>query len=316
MNRALIGMSLTAVACLASGGTTVWASQVRPQAAHARASTRLHSATQSDPWLYVSGYNNGVVEIYDLATFNTKIGVITTGLMNPAGLTLDAQGTLYVANSPHTGGGNVTIYPAGATSPSLTLSQGLDQPTDVVVDNVGNVYVTNRSSSSPGIVVFPPGQTVPSETITSSLITNPISAFMDAAQTLYVSDFNMGVSTIPFSSTTVTSLGLNGLHHPQGIILDPTSGDLIVNDNVAGNKYVTQMFAPGSVNPSGKLKQASFTINDMASGSIGANQFIFLPNGRKNMVKAYENGSAKPSTTIKTGAQGINGIAFKPAGTP
>ncbi len=45
------------------------------------------------PWLYVSGYSNSVVCVYDLAKAGfPQIGTITYGVSSPAGVTVDKGG--------------------------------------------------------------------------------------------------------------------------------------------------------------------------------------------------------------------------------
>ena len=96
-------------------------------------------ATAADPWLFVAGQANNVVNAYDLvAPGQPLVETITTGVESPVGLTIDAAGTLYVSNA----GGNVTIYPAGQTSPTLTLP--VHSPVGVAIDP------WERSSLQPG----------------------------------------------------------------------------------------------------------------------------------------------------------------------
>jgi hypothetical protein len=77
------------------------------------------------PWLYVSGRYDNVAFIYDLGQFGApEIGRINKGISDAIGMVVDGHGTLYIANAnrPRTGGtGFVSIYPAGAMRPSLTL---------------------------------------------------------------------------------------------------------------------------------------------------------------------------------------------------
>src|SRR5580704_10764221 len=58
------------------------------------------NASMQDPWLYVAGFNNGVVSIFDVASLGHRkaklIGQIA-GIPEPNGIKLDANGNLYVA---------------------------------------------------------------------------------------------------------------------------------------------------------------------------------------------------------------------------
>jgi hypothetical protein len=272
-------------------------------------------ANPQHPWLYVAGYKNSLVEIHDLSRVGVpKIGRISDGIRKPDGITLDRQGNLYVANQ---NAGDVTIYEAGSTTPNMTLSMGLQEPTCVAVAANGDVYVGNRSPSAPSIVVYPQGQTTPSAIIASPLITNPIAEFFDAGGNLYFSDFNAGVSMIPSGSQTPQSLGLQGVAYAQGIALDPSDGNLFVNVDEGGrSNYKTLVFPAGNVNPSRVLKRGNIAANYIAIGAVKrASSVVFLPNGFSNTVQTWKHG-AKPWLTITTGAQGAEGIAYKPAGVP
>jgi DNA-binding beta-propeller fold protein YncE len=122
-------------------------------------------ANPQHAWLYVNGEDNNVVFIYDLEKIGfPEIGKITAGVIAPFGMAVDAQGTLYVVNQHGSGSapGTVTVYPAGSTTPSLTIAKGLNNPQGVAVDANGNVYVTNRGPA-PGIAVYAAGQTTLSQ---------------------------------------------------------------------------------------------------------------------------------------------------------
>jgi DNA-binding beta-propeller fold protein YncE len=158
-----------------------------PSAAQKHRAWWARDANPNHAWLYVNGEDNNVVYIHDLDKLGfPEIGRITDGVSKPFGMTVDAQGTLYLVNQNGAGSapGNVTIYPAGATSPSLTVSDGLVNPQGVAVDASGNVYVTNRGPS-PGIAVYAPGQTALSQYITDPLLSRPIQDTFDAAGNLY-----------------------------------------------------------------------------------------------------------------------------------
>ncbi len=273
-------------------------------------------ANPKHPWMYVaSGLSNPIL-IYDLASpFGPrKIGEITDGLTKPGGIAVDSQGTLYAPNyNEGNPGGTVTIYPAGATSPSLTLSQGLSVPIDVAVDASGNVYVMNRGTS-PNIVVFPPGQTTPTETITSSLIQSPNQMVFDSAQNLFFTDDNGGVSEIPYGTQQPVSLNLQGLERPQGLAFDPLTGNLFVAD-LDLNKVL--VYAPNNENAVRKMK-IPFNSCFLANGTLKDGQYIFVPDCRTSgTVLVLKHNAKRPKTSwnFNTGI-GACCLAFKPAGVP
>jgi hypothetical protein len=118
-----------------------------------------------DPWLYVSGLND-VVNVYDVARpGNPLVLSITQGVSKPAGLKVDEQGTLYVAN---TGNNTVAEYPFDQSVPTVTLS--VTSPQDTAVDPLtADLYVDTRTEP-PGVVVYRKGHTEPSRYILSKLL--------------------------------------------------------------------------------------------------------------------------------------------------
>jgi hypothetical protein len=269
------------------------------------------NANPRHPWLYVDGYNNNAVSIYDVGGVTPrKIGEITSGVSKPAGISLDRNGTLYVSSQA----ANVQVYPAGATSPTLTLSQGLTFANDAVADADGNVYVANSGGSAPSIVVYPPGQTTPSETITSSVLGRPYGEAFDAQGNLYISDWDTGVCMIPKSSQTVTALGLKGGGQPAGIAFDDSNVALFVNYCYGDRTYKTLAYKAGPA-PLRTLR-GNVGGNAIAVGTIRKATYVFIPDFYSNVVYVYLQKGKGVYGTIQTDVRGANGIAFKPAGVP
>jgi hypothetical protein len=269
-------------------------------------------ANAKHPWLYVSGYYSSNIAIYDFSKVGAhQIGEITKGIKGPCGMSVDSSGTLYVANAS---GGNVAIYLAGATTPSLTLSQGLDIPTAAAVDSGGNVWVSNRSASDPDIVVFPPGQTTPSIYIKSSLITNIIAEAFDSAGNLYFGDYNQGVSEIRAGSQQPVSLGLIGLPHSNGLTIEPISGDIFVQETSGSDRRIF-VYAPGNPH-SIRTLQGVIAANSMDHGTVNGQEYIFAPDALSNDVYLFRKTGKKPWTSFLSATNNVCGVAYKPAGVP
>jgi 6-phosphogluconolactonase (cycloisomerase 2 family) len=270
------------------------------------------NANAKHPWLYVAGYNNSAIYVYDLAQIgNPQIGQITTGVNGPAGVTVDSHGTLYVVNQ---NANTVTIYPAGAISPSLTLTQGLSFPNSAAVNANGDVYVTSRNSVPASIVVYPQGQSKPSRYITGSLIQDPLQDFFDQAGNFYFADYSTGVNEIPIGSQQPKSLGLKEVPNPAGLALDRANGNLFVQ-NYATGSYKTLVYPPGDVNPLRTLNNG-LAANFLAIGVIRNVKYVFVPNFFSNSVYVYRLKASKPQAVLNTSAENVNGVAFKPAGAP
>jgi DNA-binding beta-propeller fold protein YncE len=263
-------------------------------------------ANPKHAWLYVAGQNQSVVAIYDLEEIGApQIGAITNGINTPFGLALDAQGTLYVANPS----GTVTIYPADATSPSLTLSQGLISPVGIAVDTNNDVYVGNQGSA-PSIQVYAQGQTSPYRTITSPLIVHPGPITFDTHRNLFIVDNNNGIAEMPFGSQNLTWLGLQGLGYPSAIAVDPFNGNLYVSD--ISSKHDTLIFLPGQTQASAKMKGVSADF--FAIGKIRRTTYLFGPCSPCNNMDVVK----FPRKVLAVlGSQTFpQGVAIKPAGVP
>jgi hypothetical protein len=264
-------------------------------------------ANPADPWLYIAGADE--ITIFNLARHKI-VGTIKKGLSTPGGIALDSSGTLYVPNER---GAAVTIYAAGSTSPSLTLT-GSAAPQGVAVDSGGNVYVCNRGSN-PGIAIYSAGQTTPSQYITSSLFANLNQLIFDAAGTLYISG-QKGVLILASGSQTVTSLGLTG-YGPSaaGIAIDPLNNDLIVSDSTEPPDYMS-LYLPGQQQPKRTRKVGFGGLDFLGIGTMRGNEVVFVPDSQGPFIDVFKPSlKGEPVAAIPTPEVAIS-VAFKPAGVP
>jgi hypothetical protein len=149
--------------------------------------------------LYVANFDvfPGWVSVYAPGK-HVPAHVIATGIGLPIQLAVASQTDLVVLNGLFSGGNNVTVYPNGATAPSLTITAGLHASASLAVDDAGNIYVGNgRDHKQPGeVTVYNKGQTTISRTIQTG-ITFPSALAFDASGRLYVANVRRnGASTI------------------------------------------------------------------------------------------------------------------------
>src|ERR1700722_5509526 len=71
------------------------------------------------PWLYVAGSSNSIIDACDLYRNNNPLSAtITTGIDAPNGITIGPKGRLFVTNGNNT----ISEYPFGSTVPLVTLN--------------------------------------------------------------------------------------------------------------------------------------------------------------------------------------------------
>jgi DNA-binding beta-propeller fold protein YncE len=307
------------LAILASVSASV--ASAHPYRANARLPATHHgswmatNANAQHPWLYVAGFNNGIVSIFDLAELGhrraTLIGQIT-GIPEPNGICLDANGNLYVATYDNN---TVEVFPPGATSPSLTLSQGLGEAVDVAIDASDNVYVSSRIP--PSITVFPPGSTTPSAVITSSLIAHPMALQFDSAGNLYAADFDTGIAEIPAGSQQPVRVPLRNVQRALGIAVDPLDGKLFAFVSFAGSgSAYLAVYKPGHKRTHRYLDAPNAAGDFLTLGQVGNHEYLFESMYQNTDVRIYRHSSTRLFLDLETPSQNAEGVAFKPAGIP
>jgi NHL repeat len=205
--------------------------------------------------LYAGDINSGQVLLYNSNKPHPHpIGEIVDGLLCPAGVAVDGSGNVYVADDcTNNFAGSVTVYPAGQTSPSLTITDGINCAWGVAVDSQGNVFVTNLCNSAGSVTGYHAGQTSPFETIPQSSFgpySQPVGLAADGSDNLWVTDDSHStVFEIPAGSSQPQNAGLTQLKGPTGISFD-ASGNLYVT-NFGGNNAA--IYAPGSQNPTATI---------------------------------------------------------------
>lgn len=309
LSAATIAFAFGAAGCSGPATQPIAPSLSQPAVLGMTAGRPVPTATKN--YIYVGDAYAQAVWIFPAGPSNPNpVGSITTGVSGPQGVAVDASGNLYVANPSRN---DVTVYPPGSSSPSLTLSQNLTSPTAVAVDAKGNVWVSNQLGSNQGSVVeFPPGKSSPS-TVISGL--NPLGVAVDGARNLYVANYNASkafVSVYPPGATKPSkSFGASDLLEPLGVIVGP-SGDVYVADF-----YYNKVFIYTA--KSYKLKQSTFyEIGGMQSLTISKNGRLYIGEGNNNVINEV---SKRGFGTLLTNyyhnsLQSSFGVAADPAVTP
>ncbi len=169
---------------------------------------------------------------------------ITAGIHNPLASAVDSSGNLYVANcpshaAPHTctanyynkpGGGTVTVYRPGKSTPAYTITNGIDAPTAVAIDASDNFYVANVGDDE--VAVYKPGTAVPAYDILLGIVDGvyPGSMAFDRNGNLYVATCSFGetgrICAYPPGSGTPLAYFQTPLNYSPRILAVDGSGTL------------------------------------------------------------------------------------------
>lgn len=249
--------------------------------------------------LYVSDAGEEAIDIFSVPKYSF-VGQITDGITSPDGLTTDRHRNLYVANQ----NGTITVYPPGATTPSLTLTDS-DGPLDVAVGRNGYVYAGDLKG---GINVYPPGATSPIRRLRSPALRYRVTGVaMGASNNLYVTSLkrvSSGPAVVKFANARGAgkNLGLTGLDYPAGVIVD--DGYLIVSD-FGLSEILT--YPLGQTSPSATI---SVELPDRSAINKAEDE-IYVPNVDNYGVDVYDYPSGTLVTTIP-----ISGVPTGAARSP
>jgi hypothetical protein len=300
-------LGATAIATLAAcaGGATR-GPDAAPMLPRAQNATHARSTAQN---VYVSDEGAGAVFVYPAGVSNpTPTAEITDGISDPLGIDVDRHGTLYVANfNGGSGAGSVTVYKAGSTHPSLTITD-VSEPTSVAVDASGNLYVGENTSQTVEIAEFAPGAMQPSTTVFPTKL--PGFPFMggmtvDRSNNLYAAFFiyfKPPVHVVKFAPglTNERDLTLSGLD-----LLDFNPG--LARDGM-GNVYVGTF---GGVNVYAKgSKKVARTIDISTPQYSGATPdgTLYVPD--QTSVEIYAPGAQEPEAMISNSLVLPEGVAI------
>ena len=160
-------------------------------------------------FLYGSGFTNGMnasVVLGQTGFTTATVGDTSAELDNPAYLIFDSQGNLWVSDR---GNSRVQKFvPPFTTGMAATVSiTGFNNPSGLVFDKMGNLLVADNINHR--ILGFPSSVLNASTTVSSATI----------------------VLGQPNFTQVTAGLGIQALGNPQGLAINPATGDLMCADN-------------------------------------------------------------------------------------
>ncbi len=158
-----LGVAIVGLAACSGSLPQANTQTISSQARSARATIAQFARAGAAQTVYISvAATSSVLEYRAGVDHPRLIGTITSGVHIPLGVATDSAGTLYVLN---TAGQNhdstVTEYPAGATSPSVTITVP-GNAFEIAVGPNGTIYLPGYTSAGDGVLEYFAGATSPS----------------------------------------------------------------------------------------------------------------------------------------------------------
>lgn len=188
----------------------------------------VNVAVDLNGMLYVANNGNGTVTEYPFGATSPSVTLSGGPLVDPNGIAVDNNGTVYVTSGTSAGACYVLVYPKGASTPSEQIN-GFDLPVGLAIDRKGNLYVGDALAN----VVWKvrKGSTTPKKLSLSGL-DDPVGLAIDPSNNLWIANnrnntvlgFHHG-GTSPF--VTITS----GLTGPYSVAFQ-RSGTLFVGNSL------------------------------------------------------------------------------------
>jgi sugar lactone lactonase YvrE len=219
-------------------------------------------------------------------------------MSNVEGVAIDANGNVYVADSPNNSNDKVVkITPAGVATTFAAFGTNVS-PTGLVFDTAGNLFVATQADHS--IRKVTPGGTISTFT-SSNLLSRPFGLAFDGLGNLYAA--NLGNNTVvkvdPAGTQSLFATG--SFSNPWGLAFN-TSGDLFVSN--FGTQRIDRITPAGVV--------STFFSGSPLSGptmglGVDPNDNVYVATGGNQVVRITPNGSSSTVFSTMSNISGFNG---------
>jgi sugar lactone lactonase YvrE len=273
---------------------------------------------------------NGVLTTSAQATLissSTTVAGLT--LSNPAGITVDNLGNLYIAD---TGNKRVVYLPYSGSynlSLALTLGSGLNSPSAIALDASSNVFIADAGSGDVYELTAPVGAGV-QITIASNL-SAPSALAVDASGAVFVVDQgNKKIWRIPNNagsldqSSAVNVIGqLNSselaiIQDPYGVAINST-GNLYVSDNTNAAAYMvsrtitTQSFGQWNVGETSGMLPYYVESSGNAALTLGTPYYAVTGDTTQFQLLTSETNACADGTSVASGSSCSLESEFRPS---
>ncbi len=198
-----------------------------------------------------------------------------------------------------TAGGDVTVRPIGATSPSATITTGINGPLAIAFAPDGTLWVANVNSST--VTGYAPPYTGAPVTISAKVV-NPVALAIGPQNEVIVANSGGGNVTIyPPPYTTTTPVQLNTGQFPAAFAMDATQHLWVVSSSGALYRYPYPYVAGGFDHGIGTAPSTFNMPKGLALDSAGR---LYVANSGNNDLLRFDPpySSQAPSATIPSTA--------------
>ncbi len=246
--------------------------------------------------LAVSDATAGTVSFFALGT--TAATTIATGLLQPAGLTIAPDGSVYVANK---GGNTVVAVPYsgtayGAAAPAVS---GLNSPSATAFALNGDLYIANTGA---GTVLHIPNQggllNPVAKVALSTTFTAPAGLAFDRSGNLFVTDSSAG--TVTQIVNGVASVIASGLTSPSALAVDD-SGTLYIQQ-LGVTSILRIPFTNGAYNTNGTSKLGLGLTTPASVAADSAGNLYVADSGAGAVVEIQRTGGTLSFGRVNAGA--------------
>jgi sugar lactone lactonase YvrE len=253
-------------------------------------------------------YLSGLAQGEKIAFGNGIPTTIDSNLSGPAGIAVDANNDLFLADTLNKRIVEVPYQqPQDVYQTPIVLATGLGAPTGLAVDGAGNVFYTDTTANA--VVELPCvnglcqkfGAPVAIPTGLANSWSAPAAVTVDAEGNLYVADTgNLRVLKLPWTGTSygagITLGSANAWQHPTGVAVDP-SGNVFVADSLLD--AVSELPFNGSVYAAPvKINQHFQQAQGVSTDSNGNVYIADSTGGTITRVLKTATGFATPATLV------------------
>ncbi len=292
--------------------------------------TRTGSLTVAGQTLTVTQAGSNYVATGAAAT------IVASGLYYPFGLTTDAAGDVYIADTDNdaikewfVANDTLTNLITGVTSPqsvaldaagniytvdyqdavikewlaasgTLTnlVSSGLDYPSALALDSAGNVYIADSGDNAIKEWVAANGTVIP---VVASGLSNPGGVAVDIAGNVYIADTgNFAIKKWTAANGNVTTLVAAGLNYPNAVAVDG-SGNVIIADSF---NYAAKEWSAANQTVT-TLVSGLFDPNGVAADGAGN---VYVADTGNSRILEVPNAYLDPTPILERSAAGSDAL--------